>query len=191
MPARRRSSCSAAACDTGVTSGSVTRMILVYAGSCSRISGVTTCGRCRAFELARHLPVVGAGRVHQQQRVAGRCGVQHDEGAARLADDAREGVEHRDLLGAGRVQVLQQQRPLCRVELGRLGRHDLVDVALRLDLRVDAAHLAGPARRRPASPPDARPDRWCSGARSCRAGSARAPGRRRSSSCRRRPCPSP
>src|SRR5678816_3093844 len=29
-------------CDTGVTSGSVTRMILVYAASCSRISGVTT-----------------------------------------------------------------------------------------------------------------------------------------------------
>lgn len=41
MPARRRSSCKAAACETGVTSGSVARMIRVYASSCSLIDGVT------------------------------------------------------------------------------------------------------------------------------------------------------
>ena len=41
----------------------------------------------------------------------------------------------------GGLQVLQQQRLLLRVEVGRLGGHDLVDVALCLDLRVDAADL--------------------------------------------------
>ena len=89
-------------------------------------------------EIARHLPVIGAGRVHQQQRVARRGGVQHHEGAARLRDDAREGVEDRDLLGAGRAQVLQQQRAPFLVEMGAARGHDLVDVALRLGLRVDA-----------------------------------------------------
>lgn len=42
MLAQRRSFCSAAACDTGVTCSSVTRMVLAYAASCSLIRGVTT-----------------------------------------------------------------------------------------------------------------------------------------------------
>lgn len=42
MRARRRSSWSAAASETGVVSGKVTRMTRVYCESCRRISGVTT-----------------------------------------------------------------------------------------------------------------------------------------------------
>ena len=66
-------------------------------------------------------------------------------------------MEHRHLFGAGGLQILQQQSLLLRVEPGRLRGHDLVDVAPRLDLRVDAAHLqprqvalqgAGQVRRR-------------------------------------------
>lgn len=42
IPARRKSSWSAAASLTGVDSGSVTSNNFVYAGSCSHIRGVTT-----------------------------------------------------------------------------------------------------------------------------------------------------
>ena len=104
-----------------------------------------------AFEFAHHLPVVGAGGVHQQQRVAGRRRVEHDEGAARFADDAREGVEDGDLLGARGFQVFAQQRQSCGVQILGPRRQDLVGVALRLGLRVDAVHAQAvelPVQRR-------------------------------------------
>ena len=41
--ARRKSSCNAAAWETGVTSGSVTMMTHVNDASCNRISGVVMC----------------------------------------------------------------------------------------------------------------------------------------------------
>jgi hypothetical protein len=62
--------------------------------------GVVKCTPLLAH-LAHDVAVVSAGGVEQQQRVAGGRGVHHHELAARLADDAREGLEHRDLLGAG------------------------------------------------------------------------------------------
>ena len=68
---------------------------------------------------AQHLAVVGLGRVEQQQRVAGRRGVDDDEALLALLDDAREGAEDRDLLGAGRAQVLLEQRATGRVEIRR------------------------------------------------------------------------
>jgi hypothetical protein len=61
-----------------------------------------------AAHLAHDVAVVGAGGVEQQQGVAGGRGVHHHELPARLADDAREGLEHGDLLGAGRAQVFFQ-----------------------------------------------------------------------------------
>ena len=85
--------------------------------------------------------MVGTRGVHQQQAVAGGCGVEHDEGRARLIDHAAEGVEHRHLLGAGRLQVLQQQGPALFVEVLAARGHDLVDVGGGLGLRVDAADL--------------------------------------------------
>ena len=69
-------------------------------------------------ENQNHLPVIGALRIHQQQRMPGGRGVEHDEGAARFADDARERVEHRDPFGARRAQVLQKQGSLLCVETG-------------------------------------------------------------------------
>ena len=89
-------------------------------------------------EVLRHLPMVGSRRVQQEQRVSRRRGVQDHERAARLRDDAREGVEHGDLLGAGRAQVLPQQRAPFLVQMGAARGHDLVDVSFRLRLRIDA-----------------------------------------------------
>ena len=67
--------------------------------------------------------------------------------AARLGDDAREGVEHRDLLGAGRAQVLEQQRDALLVEFAALAGHDLGDVAFGLGRGIDPVDRAGPAPR--------------------------------------------
>jgi hypothetical protein len=69
--------------------------------------------------LAHDLAVVGAGGVEQQQGVAGGRGVHHHELPARLADDAREGLEHGDLFGAGRAQVFLQQGAPGGIELRR------------------------------------------------------------------------
>src|SRR5256885_9074067 len=70
----------------------------------------------RSFELLHHLAVVGASGVHQQQRVPRGGRVQHHEGTACFADDAREGVEH----GRSEEHTSELQSPcnlVCRLLL--------------------------------------------------------------------------
>ncbi len=91
--------------------------------------------------LAGDLPVVGAGGIEQQQGVAGGGGIHHHEALARLADDAREGLKHGDLLGTGGAQVLLQQRPPLLVQCRPLAGQHLGAVTLGFGARVDATHL--------------------------------------------------
>ena len=65
---------------------------------------------------ARDFAVIGSCGVQQQQRVAGRRGVHHHEFLARLADDARKGLENRDFLGAWRAQIFFEQRASLSIE---------------------------------------------------------------------------
>ena len=53
------------------------------------------------FKGLQRLPVVGAGGIHQQQRVPGGRGVQHHKGAAGFIDHPGKRVEHRHLFGTG------------------------------------------------------------------------------------------
>ena len=92
------------------------------------------------LELARHLAVVGAGGVEQQQAVSGGRGVEHHHGIARHGHGMGEGVKYRDFLGAWRTQVLQQQRAGWFVQCLAARGHYFVNVFLGLGARVDALH---------------------------------------------------
>ena len=67
--------------------------------------------------FARRITTPLRGDRCRQRDAAGVLRIEHHEGTARFADDAREGVEHGHLFGAGRLQVFQQQRLLRRVQL--------------------------------------------------------------------------
>ena len=82
--------------------------------------------------------MIGAGRVHQQQGMTCRRGIEHHERAPCFLHNPREGVENGDLFGAGRAQILAQQGLSLGVEVATAIRHDLLDIALRLRLRVDS-----------------------------------------------------
>ncbi len=112
-----------------------------------------------AAHLAGNLAVIGAGRIQQQQGVAGRRGIHHDEFLARFADDARESLEDGDFLGAGRAQIFFQQRAALGVELRAFGLQNMLPVALGFGVRVDAADGQLFESCRPAFPPNARPGR--------------------------------
>lgn len=92
------------------------------------------------IESLRYLTMIRADGVHQQQRMSRRCGIEDDERTASLLDDARECVEDSNFLGAWRTQILKQQRAPLFVEIGALRGHDLVDIAPRLFLRIDATY---------------------------------------------------
>ena len=85
--------------------------------------------------------MVGAGGVEQQQGVAGGGSIHHHEALARLANDAREGLKHGDLLGTGGAQVLLQQCSPLLVQGRPLGGQHLGAVTLGLGVGVDATHL--------------------------------------------------
>ena len=89
--------------------------------------------------MPRDFAVIGSRGVEQQQGVAGRRGVHHHEFFARLANDAREGLENRDFLGAGRTQIFFEQRAALGVELRALCRQYLPTIAFGFGVRVDAA----------------------------------------------------
>ena len=72
---------------------------------------------------ALDLAVVALRGVEQQQCVARRRGIEHDDRVLCRVDCASEGAEHRDLLGARRPQVLFQQRTTVLVELPGAGQH--------------------------------------------------------------------
>ena len=63
--------------------------------------------------LTGHLPMIGAGCIHEQQAVTRRRRVEHHEGTSPLSHYSREGVENRDLFRAGRTQILSQQSRPC------------------------------------------------------------------------------
>ncbi len=91
--------------------------------------------------LAQHLAVVRLGCVEQQDGVTGRRGVEHDETVLPLRDRARERAEHRDLLGAGRAQILGEHGAPLLVQLFADRPHDLGAVGFRFPFGVDASHL--------------------------------------------------
>ncbi len=95
-------------------------------------------GACARF--LQHLAVVGLGCVEQEQRVAGRCGVDDDELPLALGDRFGERPKHGDLFSARAAKILFQQRLALRVEGAARGRQDLFGVAARLELGVDARH---------------------------------------------------
>ena len=121
--------------------------------SCRTSSGTLRWVRC-------DLAVVGVRGVEQQQRVAGRRRIDDDEPSVASGHVPGEGAEDGDLLGAGRAEILGEQRAPLRVEVRAGRRHDLLAVALGLDDRIDTRRLA---RRSPSGrslPPRGRPDRW-------------------------------
>src|SRR5271165_3129470 len=65
---------------------------------------------------ALDLALVALRGVEQEQGVAGRRGIEHDDRIPCRVDSASEGAEHRDLLGAGRAHVLFQQRTAIVIE---------------------------------------------------------------------------
>ena len=69
----------------------------------------------------------------------GRRGIHHHKFLARLSDDAREGLEDRDLFGARGSQVLFQQRAPFGVELCAFGVENVLAVAFRFIVRVNPA----------------------------------------------------
>ena len=136
MPARRRSACRRSASCTG-------RGLRERDDEHPRELGVTQAreqlgdlgGHVRVGAL--HLALVALRGVEQQQRVAGRGGVEHDDALARGVDRPGEGAEHGDLLGARGAQVLFQQRAALLVKAGG-GREHLLGVAGGFDRGVDA-----------------------------------------------------
>jgi hypothetical protein len=96
-------------------------------------------GRAGVARLASEFAVVGLGGVEQQKRVAGGRGIEHHKTGCAGTDDAGEGAEHRDLLGAGRAQVLFEQGAAFDVEGRALLAHDLRDVGGGFGGGVDAA----------------------------------------------------
>ena len=85
---------------------------------------------------ALHLALVALRGIEQQQRVAGRGGVEHHDPIPGGVDRPRERAEHRDLLGARRPQILLQQRAALVIQPGRAGEH-LGGVTGGLHGRVD------------------------------------------------------
>src|SRR5512135_3580500 len=67
-----------------------------------------------------------------------RCCVEHHERAARFQDNSREGVEHSDLFGAGRTQILAQKLQTLRVEIAAAILHYFLDIAFGLRLGVNS-----------------------------------------------------
>ena len=135
--------------------------------------------------------MVGLRRVEQQQRVARRRGVEHDELVLRpRRPSARRRGTRRSPRCRASADLLRAGAP-AGVERRCRGREHLVAVRLRFGRRIDARHAQAAARSSPTA------------SATCAAGSvvlssdvvpARARGRSRSpprrSSCRRRPCPS-
>ena len=69
----------------------------------------------------------------------GRRGVHHHELFSRLANYARKSLKDGDFLGAGRAQILFEQRPALGVKRRAFGRHYLLAIALDFGVRIDAA----------------------------------------------------
>ena len=117
MPARRRSSWSAAASETGVGSG---RRHDEHPGGGRVLE--THQGRGDppgdAVGVGHGLPVVGACEVEQPECVAAGGGVDDHEPPSGLGEQPGERAEDRQLLGARRPQVLLQQCAALRVEVG-------------------------------------------------------------------------
>ena len=55
--------------------------------------------RSARLQLAGHLAVISAGRIEQEQGMAGRSRIEHHKGAASLRNNVREGMEHGDEAG--------------------------------------------------------------------------------------------
>mmetsp|Transcript_13787 Transcript_13787/g.44971 ORF Transcript_13787/g.44971 Transcript_13787/m.44971 type:complete len:271 (+) Transcript_13787:1234-2046(+) len=87
--------------------------------------------------------LVRARVIQEHQGVPRRRRVHHDEPVLARADLGRERVEHRELLGAGRVELLAEQGLVGLVEgarLGALGSDGAFDVLLRRFRGVDRVH---------------------------------------------------
>ena len=102
----------------------------------------------RATGLALQFAVVGLARVQQQERVAGRCGVEDDKAARPVCNFAGEGTKHRDLLRARRAQIFLQQRASGRIHPSALRLHDFGLIGRRLRRGINFAecqpvHLPG------------------------------------------------
>ena len=57
-----------------------------------------TTSRGRLAGVLHDLAVEGAGYVQEQQRVSGRCGIDHNELVAAPAEELTERLEHRHFL---------------------------------------------------------------------------------------------
>ena len=94
-----------------------------------------------APHLAGNFPVIGTGRIEQQQGVAGRRRIHHHEALARLANDPREGLKHGDLFGTGGTQIFFQQSAPLGIQTRPLGGQHLSPVTLGLGVGIDTADL--------------------------------------------------
>ena len=89
--------------------------------------------------MAHDIPVVGAGRIQQQQCVAGWCGVHNHEFPPSLPNNPGKGLEHGNFLGAGGAQIFLEHSAAFGIQVGATGCHDMFAVCLGFHLWIDAA----------------------------------------------------
>ena len=90
--------------------------------------------------LSHHIAMEGPRGVEEQQGVTGGRGVDDDELMSSAEHDLGELLEHSDLFGARRQEILREIRAPRIIELGALARHHAVSILLRGLDRINAGH---------------------------------------------------
>lgn len=84
-----------------------------------------SCNAILHAHLAGDFAVICAGRIEQQQGVAGRRRVHHNKLLAGLTYDAGNSLEDGNLLGTGRAKVFFQKRPALGMRIDTADRQML------------------------------------------------------------------